>query len=58
MILDANMDLAEDFIKEVINYALENCGRPAIFGTAIIGRRKNKPQAERSEMPLIEKLNL
>lgn len=55
--LDANMDLAEDFIKEVINYALENCKEDLQFlEQRLLDEEKSKPQAERSEMPLIEKL--
>lgn len=55
--LDANMDLAEDFIKEVINYTLENCREDLEFlQQRLLDEEKNKPQAERSEMPLIEKL--
>ncbi len=56
--LDANMDLAEDFIKDVINYALENCKEDLEFlEQRLLEEEKTKPQAERSEMSLIEKLN-
>lgn len=55
--LDANMDLAEDFIKEVINYALQNCQEDLEFlQQRLLDEEKSKPQAERSEMALIEKL--
>ncbi len=55
--LDANMDLAEDFIKDVINYILENCAEDLAFlEKRLLDEEKTKPQAERSEMPLIEKL--
>lgn len=55
--LDANMDLAEDFIKDVINYVLENCIDDLEFlEKRLIDEEKTKPQAERSDMPLIEKL--
>jgi asparaginyl-tRNA synthetase len=55
--LDANMDLAEDFIKNVINYALENCLEDLQFlEQRLLDEEKGKPQAERSEMRLIEKL--
>ncbi|HLT51100.1 MAG TPA: asparagine--tRNA ligase [Arenibacter sp.] len=55
--LDANMDLAEDFIKEVIHYALQNCREDLEFlQQRLLEEEKGKPQAERSEMPLIEKL--
>ena len=55
--LDANMDLAEDFIKYVINYALENCDDDLEFlENRLLEEEKNKPQDERSEMKLREKL--
>lgn len=55
--LDANMDLAEDFIKDVIDYALKNCQDDLEFlQQRLLEEEKTKPQAERSEMTLIEKL--
>ncbi|SDE44828.1 asparagine--tRNA ligase [Cellulophaga baltica] len=55
--LDANMDLAEDFIKDVINYILENCAEDLKFlEQRLLDEEKSKPQAERSDMDLIEKL--
>jgi asparaginyl-tRNA synthetase len=55
--LDMNMDLAEDFIKWVINYILENCEDDLKFlEQRLLDEEKSKPQNERSEMPLIEKL--
>lgn len=55
--LDANMDLAEDFIKYVIQYALENCADDLEFlESRLLEEEKNKPQDERSEMTLREKL--
>lgn len=55
--LDANMDLAEDFIKSVIHYILENCKEDLQFlEKRLLDEEKTKPQAERSEMALIEKL--
>ncbi|MDX1326492.1 MAG: asparagine--tRNA ligase [Arenibacter sp.] len=55
--LDANMDLAEDFIKEVINYTLEHSKDDLEFlEKRLIDEEKNKPMADRSPMPLIEKL--
>ena len=55
--LDMNMDLAEDFIKSVINYVLTNCQDDLAFlEKRLLDEEKSKPQAERSEMPLIEKL--
>ncbi|WP_289061491.1 asparagine--tRNA ligase [uncultured Zobellia sp.] len=55
--LNDNMDLAEDFIKSVIKYVLENCQDDLEFlEKRLLDEEKTKPQAERSEMPLIEKL--
>lgn len=55
--LDANMDLAEDFIKEVITYVLENCQEDLQFlEQRLLDEEKTKPQAERNAMALIEKL--
>ncbi|PKH49458.1 asparagine--tRNA ligase [Tenacibaculum sp. Bg11-29] len=56
--LDANMDLSEDFIKSVLGYVLENCKDDLTFlENRLIQEEKTKPQAERSEMSLINKLN-
>jgi len=56
--LDGNMDLAEDFIKYVIQYALDNCGDDLEFlENRLLNEEKSKPQAERSEMSLREKLS-
>ena len=55
--LDGNMDLAEDFIKYVVNYAIENCAEDLEFlEQRLLNVEKTKPQAERSEMALREKL--
>ena len=55
--LDANMDLAEDFIKSVIKYILEHCQEDLQFlEKRLLDEEKVKPQIERSEMALIEKL--
>jgi asparaginyl-tRNA synthetase len=52
-----NMDLAEDFVKYVIRYAVENCGDDLAFlEKRLLEEEKNKPQNERSPMPLLEKL--
>ena len=51
-----NMDLAEEFLKFLIRYALDNCADDLQFlSTRLIEEEKNKPQIERS-MELIEKL--
>ena len=55
--LDQNMDLAEDFIKYVVNYAIENCKDDLEFlEQRLLQEEKSKPQAERSEMSLRDKL--
>jgi asparaginyl-tRNA synthetase len=55
--LEDNMDLAEDFLKYLIGYALENCTDDLQFlENRLIEEEKNKKQEERSPMPLLEKL--
>ncbi|UII80907.1 asparagine--tRNA ligase [Flagellimonas sp. CMM7] len=55
--LDANMDLSEDFIKWILQYVLDNCKDDLEFlEKRLLDEEKSKPQNERSEMPLIEKL--
>jgi asparaginyl-tRNA synthetase len=55
--LDANMDLAEDFIKFIIQYVLDNCTDDLEFlEKRLLDEEKSKPQNERSEMALLEKL--
>jgi len=55
--LDANMDLAEDFIKYIIQYVLDHCQDDLEFlEKRLLDEEKGKPQNERSEMSLIEKL--
>jgi asparaginyl-tRNA synthetase len=55
--LDANMDLAEDFIQYVLRYVLEHCMEDLEYlEKRLLDEEKSKPQSERSEMPLIEKL--
>lgn len=55
--LDDNMDLAEDMLKYVIKYCLENNKEDLEFlEQRLINEEKNKPAAERSPMPLLEKL--
>jgi asparaginyl-tRNA synthetase len=56
--LDGNMDLAEDFIKYVVKYALDNCQDDLEFlENRLVDEEKSKPQAERSDMPLRDKLS-
>jgi asparaginyl-tRNA synthetase len=55
--LKDNMDLAEEFLKYLIKYALENCADDMEFlSKRHADENKTKPQAEREEMTLIEKL--
>ena len=57
MDLDGNMDLAEDFLKSVLSYVLENNREDLEFlEKRLIDEEKTKPQAERSEMSLLEKI--
>lgn len=57
MDLAGNMDLAEDFIKYVIAYALEHCADDIDFlEQRLIDEEKTRPQQERSNMKLTEKL--
>ena len=56
--LNDNMDLAEDFIQYVIKYTMDKCPDDLKFLEGrLLDEEKSKPQAERSEMPLLEKLN-
>jgi len=58
MDLAGNMDLAEDFLKSVIKYVLDNNREDLEFlEKRLLDEEKTKPQIERSEMSLIEKLN-
>jgi asparaginyl-tRNA synthetase len=53
--LNDNMDLAEDFIQYVIKYTLDKCQDDLKFlETRLLDEEKSKPQAERSEMPLLK----
>jgi asparaginyl-tRNA synthetase len=56
--LEDNMNLAEDFIKYIIGYAMEhNADDLAFLAQRLEDEEKQKPTAERSEMGLLEKLN-
>lgn len=56
--LEDNMDLAEELLKYVIKYALETCPEEIEFlKNRLLEEEKSKPQAERSELNLVEKLN-
>ncbi len=55
--LDENMDLAEEMLKYVTKYALDNCMEDLKFlSNRLTEEEKSKPQDQRS-MELIEKLN-
>jgi asparaginyl-tRNA synthetase len=57
MDLAGNMDLAEDFMKYVLKYVLDNNPEDLKFlEQRLLDEEKTKPQAERSELSLIEKL--
>jgi asparaginyl-tRNA synthetase len=58
MDLPGNMDLAEDFLKFVLRYILEtNATDIEFLAKRLSDEEKQKPQAERSNLSLIEKLN-
>jgi len=55
--LDDNMDLAEDFLKNVIQYAIDNCADDLDFlNKRLLDEEKNKKKEEKSEMTLLERL--
>lgn len=55
--IEDNMNLAEEFIKYLIRYAMEHNKEDLEFLDQRLGdEEKQKPQAERSEMGLLEKL--
>ena len=55
--LEKNIDLAEDFLKYCIKYALDNCADDIAFlNQRFVEEQKSKPQDERSEIDLIQKL--
>jgi len=55
--LEDNMNLAEEFIKYIIRYAIDNNKEDLEFlAQRLADEEKQKPQADRSEMGLMEKL--
>ncbi len=55
--LEDNMNLAEDFVKSVIRYALDNCADDLEFlENRLKEEEKTKKKEEQSEMSLTEKL--
>jgi asparaginyl-tRNA synthetase len=56
--LNDNMDLAEEMLQYLIRHALENNREDLDFlNQRLLDEEKQKPQNERSEMALIDKLN-
>ena len=56
--LQDNMDLAEEFVKYLVNFALTNCREDLEFlDKRLADEEKQKPQNERQEMGLLEQLN-
>jgi asparaginyl-tRNA synthetase len=55
--INGNMDLAEDFLKNVIRYVMEHCHDDLRFlSQRLVEEEKSKPQDQRSPIELIEKL--
>ncbi|GAB3010721.1 asparagine--tRNA ligase [Spirosoma pulveris] len=55
--LEDNMNLAEDFVKTVIRYALQHCADDLAFlDTRLKDEEKTKKKEEQSELGLLEKL--
>ena len=55
--LQDNMQLAEDLLQYVIRYALEHCAEDLkILEDRLLDEEKSKPQDQRSELSLLEKL--
>lgn len=55
--LEDNMDLAEELLKYVIRYALQTCPDEIEFlRNRLLEEEKSKPQKDRSEMDLVQKL--
>ncbi len=52
-----NMDLAEDFLKSLIRYALENCQDDLKFLASRLKEEEKGKPADQQSMDLIEKLN-
>ncbi len=56
--LKDNMDLAEELLKYLIRYAIDNCSDELEFlSSRLLEEEKQKPQNERSEFDLLAKLN-
>jgi len=56
--LNDNMDLTEDFLKYICKYVLEHCADDLNFlNERELNEQKNKPENERQEMTLVERLH-
>lgn len=56
--IEDNMNLAEEMLKYVINYVLENCNDDLLFLENLEkNEEKSLPQIQRNEFPLIERLS-
>lgn len=56
--LEDNMNLAEEFLKYLIRYALENCPDDLDFlNNRAVEEEKNKKLEERNELSLLDRLN-
>ncbi|MEE9374404.1 MAG: asparagine--tRNA ligase [Saprospiraceae bacterium] len=56
--INDNMDLAEAMLKYVIKHVMSHCTDDLEFlQQRLLNEEKNKPQNERSEVPLLEKLS-
>ncbi len=55
--LDDNMDLAEEMMQYLIKYAIDNCADDlAMLNSREADEQKSKPQNERNELTLLERL--
>lgn len=55
--LNDNMDLAESFVKHILNYILNNCEEDLKFlEERLLKEESQKPQNDRSDLSLIEKI--
>jgi len=56
--LNDNMDLAESFVKYILNYILKNCDEDLKFlDQRLLNEESQKPKNKRSDLSLIEKIN-
>ena len=56
--LNDNMDLAESFVKYILNYVLKNCDEDLKFlDQRLFKEESQKPKSQRNDLSLIEKIN-